>query len=66
MGPVTPARRTPLRPARHRHHRLEPELVTLLREHKLAARWSQPDDFIFAGRYRNKPHERNSRLTSTL
>ncbi len=45
---------------------LEPELVTLLREHKLAARWSQPDDFIFPGRYRNKPRERNSVRTRSL
>jgi len=45
---------------------LEPELVTLLREHKLAARWSQPDDFVFPGRYRDKPRERNSVRTRAL
>lgn len=45
---------------------LEPELVTLLREHKLAARWSQPEDFVFPGRYRNKPRERNSVRTRSL
>jgi integrase len=45
---------------------LEPELVALLREHKIAARWSQPDDFVFPGRYRNKPRERNSVRTRSL
>jgi integrase len=39
---------------------LEPELVQLLREHKLASRWSQSDDFVFPGKYRDKPRERNS------
>ncbi len=39
---------------------LDPELVQLLREHKLAANWSQPDDFVFAGRIREQPRERNS------
>jgi integrase len=39
---------------------LEPELVQLLREHKLASRWSQPDDFVFPGKYRDQPRERNS------
>ena len=39
---------------------LDPELVQLLGEHKLAAEWSQPDDFVFAGRIREKPRERNS------
>lgn len=32
----------------------------LLREHKVAAKWSQPADFVFAGRIREKPRERNS------
>jgi len=45
---------------------LEPELVTLLREHKLAAGWSQPEDFVFPGRYRDKPRERNSVRTRSL
>jgi integrase len=39
---------------------LEPELVQLLREHKIASRWSQPDDFVFPGRDRDKPRDRNS------
>jgi integrase len=39
---------------------LEPELVQLLREHKIASRWSQPDDFVFPGRERAKPRDRNS------
>ena len=34
---------------------LEPELVQLLREHKVASRWSQPEDFVFAGRFRDQP-----------
>jgi integrase len=45
---------------------LDPELVQLLREYKLAAEWSQPDDFIFAGRIREKPRERNSVRTRIL
>ncbi|HEU4905580.1 MAG TPA: site-specific integrase [Solirubrobacterales bacterium] len=45
---------------------LDPELVALLREHKLAAEWSQPDDFVFAGRIREKPRERNSVRTRIL
>ena len=45
---------------------LDPELVQLLREHKLAAKWSQPDDFVFAGRIREKPRERNSVRTRIL
>ena len=45
---------------------LEPELVALLREHKIAARWSQPGDFVFPGRYRDKPRERNSVRTRAL
>jgi hypothetical protein len=34
--------------------------VPLLREHKIASKWSQLDDFVFAGRIREKPRERNS------
>ena len=45
---------------------LEPELVQLLREHKDAAQWTEPDDFIFAGRVREKPRERNSVRTRIL
>lgn len=45
---------------------LDPELVQLLREHRLAADWSQPDDFVFAGRIREKPRERNSVRTRIL
>jgi integrase len=45
---------------------LEPELVTLLREHKLASRWSQPEDFVFPGRRRDRPRERNSVRTRVL
>jgi integrase len=45
---------------------LDPELVQLLREHKIGSRWSQPDDFVFAGRFRDKPRERNSVRTKVL
>ncbi len=45
---------------------LDPELVQLLREHKMAAEWSQPNDFVFAGRIRAKPRERNSVRTRVL
>ena len=45
---------------------LEPELVQLLRQHKLASKWSQPDDFVFPGRFRDKPRERNSVRTRVL
>jgi Phage integrase family len=45
---------------------LEPELVQLLREHKIASKWSQPDDFVFPGRIRNRPRERNSVRTRVL
>jgi integrase len=45
---------------------LEPELIQLLREHKVASRWSQPDDFVFAGRFRDQPRERNSVRTRIL
>lgn len=53
-------------PAGVRQVVLDPELVALLREHKLAAEWSQPDDFVFAGRIREKPRERNSVRTRIL
>ena len=53
-------------PAGIRAVSLEPELVQLLREHKLASRWSQPDDFVFAGRLRDQPRERNSVRTRIL
>lgn len=45
---------------------LEPELVELLREHKDAAEWTEPDDFVFAGRIRDQPRERNSVRTKIL
>lgn len=45
---------------------LEPELVQLLREHKVAASWTDPEDFVFAGRIRQKPRERNSVRTKVL
>jgi integrase len=45
---------------------LDPELVQLLREHKLASRWSQPDDFVFPGRFRDQPRERNRVRTRVL
>jgi integrase len=45
---------------------LDPELVQLLREHKIASKWSQPDDFVFSGRLRDKPRERNSVRTRVL
>lgn len=45
---------------------LDPELGQLLRKHKLAAEWSQPDDFVFIGRIREKPRERNSVRTRIL
>lgn len=45
---------------------LEAELVALLREHKVASRWSQPEDFIFPGRRRDRPRERNSVRTRVL
>jgi integrase len=45
---------------------LDSELVQLLREHKMAARWSQPDDFVFAGRIRSQPRERNRVRTAIL
>ncbi len=45
---------------------LEPELVQLLRAHKIASRWSQPDDFVFPGRFRDRPRERNRVRTRVL
>ena len=32
----------------------------------MASKWSQPDDFVFAGRLRDKPRERNSVRTRVL
>jgi integrase len=45
---------------------LDSELVQLLRKHKIASKWSQPDDFVFSGRIRGKPRERNSVRTRVL
>jgi len=45
---------------------LEPELAQLLREHKLASKWSQAEDLVFPGRFRNQPRERNSLRTRVL
>lgn len=45
---------------------LEPELVQLLHEHKDTAEWTEPDDFVFAGRIREKPRERNTVRTRIL
>ena len=45
---------------------LDPELVQLLREHKIASPWSQPDDFVFPGRFRDQPRDRNSVRTRVL
>lgn len=45
---------------------LEPELVQVLREHKDAAEWTESEDFVFAGRIREKPRERNSVRTRIL
>jgi len=45
---------------------LEPELVQLLLEHKDVAEWTEPNDFVFAGRIREKPRERNSVRTRIL
>ncbi len=44
----------------------DPELVRLLHEHKDAAEWTEPEDFVFAGRIREKPRERNSVRTRIL
>ncbi len=53
-------------PAGVRQVVLEPELVQLLREHKDAAEWTEPDDFVFSGRIREKPRERNTVRTRIL
>jgi len=53
-------------PAGVRQVVLEPELVQLLREHKVAAEWTEPNDFVFAGRIREKPRERNTVRTRIL
>ena len=53
-------------PAGVRQVVLDPELVQLLREHKAAAEWTEPHDFVFAGRIREKPRERNSVRTRIL
>jgi integrase len=45
---------------------LDPELVQVLREHKIASQWSQPDDLVFPGRFRDRPRERNSVRTRVL
>lgn len=45
---------------------LEPELVELLHEHKDAVKWGEPDDFVFAGRVRRQPRDRNSVRTRIL
>ena len=45
---------------------LEPELVQLLRQHKDAAERTGSEDFVFAGRIREKPRERNSVRTRIL
>lgn len=45
---------------------LEPELAQLLSEHKDVAEWTEPDDFVFAGRIREKPRERNTVRTRIL
>jgi integrase len=41
-------------------------LVQLLREHKDAAEWTELEDFVFAGRIREKPRERNTVRTRIL
>jgi integrase len=35
-------------------------LVQLLRKHKIASRWSHPDDFVFPGKDRDRPRDRNA------
>jgi integrase len=45
---------------------LEPELVQLLRQHRRAAEWRKPADFVFAGRIREQPRERNTVRTRIL
>jgi integrase len=53
-------------PAGLRQVALDPELMQLLRKHKAAAEWTEPNDFVFAGRIREKPRERNSVRTRVL
>lgn len=53
-------------PAGVRQVVLEPELMQLLSEHKDASAWAEPDDFVFAGRIREKPRERNTVRTRIL
>lgn len=38
----------------------------MLREHKIALPWSQPDDLVFPGRFRDRPRERNSIRTRVV
>ena len=45
---------------------LAPELLDELKAHKLAARWAEPSDFVFPGRNRGRPRERNSVRTRVL
>ena len=45
---------------------LDEGLVRLLREHRVASRWSHEDDFVFPGRIRTQPRERNSLRTRVL
>ena len=45
---------------------LDAELVQLLREHKIASPWNRPDDFVFPGRFRDQPRNRNSVRTRVL
>ncbi len=45
---------------------IEPELAALLQEHKIASHWNLPADFVFPGRNREKPRERNSVRTRCL
>lgn len=52
--------------AGHRTVAIEQEVAKLLAEHKLAAKWSRGDDFVFPGRNRGKPRERNSVRTRVL
>lgn len=53
-------------PAGVRQVVLDPELVQVLREHRAASGWTEPRDFVFAGRIREKPRERNSVRTRVL
>lgn len=45
---------------------LDQGLVRVFTEHKLASKWSQPQDFVFPGRFRDQPRERNSLRTRVL